>query len=220
MMNELINTYPTLREGVHWLLFLKQLLLRSSKIARYRQAQPLKVYYGCGDIRQPGYVNVDLRWTPAVDVIGNLTWCSRKFANRCDEVYVSHVLEHYGNPGRANRASGDTVLGALQKIHTMIKPGGGVRLAVPDFRALARLYIEKHLPLNPRLLGRVYGEQDYPQNYHKCGFDIDFLSCCLQETGFEDIHEWLPEQCGIVRDSSFDHIDGVRTSLNLVATKI
>jgi len=212
--------FSLLLKSIHIALYFKHIMSRSSAIYRCRQANPLKVCYGCGDIRQPGYVNIDLRWTPAVDVIGNLTWCSRKFANRCDEVYVSHVLEHYGNPGRAHRATEDSVLGALKRINTMTKPGGRVRIAVPDFRALARLYLEKHLPLNPRLLGRVYGEQDYPQNYHKCGFDLDFLSGCLQETGFGDIGEWLPEECGIVRDSSFDHIDGVKTSLNLVATKI
>jgi hypothetical protein len=43
---------------------------------------------------------------------------------------------------------------------------------------------------------------------------------CPQETGSEDIHEQLPEECGIGRDSNFDHIDGVRISLNSVAIKI
>jgi predicted SAM-dependent methyltransferase len=180
----------------------------------------LKINYGCGQSAQPGYVNVDLRWTRAVDVLGDLEWCARNFTGRCDEVYVSHVLEHYRSPGKAGRNGPETVLGAMRAIHRMLKPGGLIRVAVPDFGALAKIHAEGCLPLYPRLLGRICGEQDYPQNRHLCAFDRAFLEWSLGQTGFGDFAEWDPRTMGFVHDASFDELEGRRTSLNLIARKI
>lgn len=195
-------------------------LLRGSTIKRaLRKCPEVKVYYGCGGTRQPGYLNVDLRWTPAVDVLGDLEWCSRHLAAACDEVYLSHVLEHYNSPGKAMRDGPDTVLGALMAIHRMLKPGGIVRIAVPDFEAVVRIYLGQKCPLYPRLLGRICGEQDYRQNKHSCAFDRTFLEECLLRAGFHGIASWDPRSTGLVRDGSFDEIEGVKTSLNIMAVK-
>ncbi len=94
-----------------------------------------------------------------------------------------------------------------------------VRVAVPDFAALAELYVVKRYPLYPRILGRIVGEQDYKMNKHACIFDRNFLEKCLTECGFEDIAEWCPTPNEFARDGSFDEIDGVKTSLNLQAKK-
>lgn len=204
---------------IHYFLFFKCIVSRPFVINSFRKIHPMKIYYGCGDIRQPGYINVDVRWTAAVDILGDLEWCKKKFTNECDEIYLSHVLEHYGNPGKANSLNSYTVLGALEAAKDMLKVGGKIRIAVPDFEAIAKLYIVNKTPLYPRLLGRIFGEQDYLQNCHKCGFDSKFLERCLENAGFDDIQEWFPEDCGIQVDSSFDHVDSVRTSLNLLATK-
>ena len=69
----------------------------------------------------------------------------------------------------------------------------------------------------PKILGRISGEQEYPENLHRCVFDHEFLQYCLTYCGFEDIQSWDPAEEGFVKDSSFDHIDGVNTSLNLKA---
>jgi hypothetical protein len=71
--------------------------------------------------------------------------------------------------------------------------------------------------LYPKLLGRISGEQEYPENVHKCVFDYDFLEYCLTYGGFEDVQSWDPVEEGFRIDSSFDEINGVNTSLNLKA---
>jgi predicted SAM-dependent methyltransferase len=186
---------------------------------RYKSAHNLKIYYGCGKIRQSGYIGVDVRWTPAVDLLGDLRWCSRHFEGLCHEVFLSHVLEHYASPGKAMRYHQDTVIGALLDVMKLLKPSGVIRLAVPDFKVLAQIYIENNVALYPRLLGRICGEQDYPENLHRCVFDRDFLEMCLIRAGFECIEEWNPIMMGLNQDCSFDELPGVRTSLNLVAWK-
>jgi predicted SAM-dependent methyltransferase len=47
-----------------------------------------------------------------------------------DEIYSSHVLEHFGYP--------DPLLAILRECHRVLKPGGRIRAAVPN----ARLYLE------------------------------------------------------------------------------
>jgi predicted SAM-dependent methyltransferase len=154
-----------------------------------------------------------------VDVMGDLEWCARRFAGRCSEVFMSHVLEHYRSPGKGWRTSSDAVPGALSAAARMLRPGGVLRLAVPDFGALAKLYAEGKVPLYPKLLGRLCGEQNYVENLHRCAFDHEFLEHCLKQAGFTEITIWNPRELGFERDASFDEIDGVTTSLNLAARK-
>lgn len=196
------------------------ILQRRRKVLKMKDVKPLKINYGCGSTRQNGYVNVDLRWTNAVDLIGDLVWCRKRFNNRCEEVYLSHVIEHYSFPGKYNRVSKNSVIGALNDINSMLKTGGKVRIAVPDFEAIAKLYFQDEVPLYPRLLGRLYGEQDYRQNLHRCGFDRTYLTNLLEKTGFGEITTWEPEKLNLNKDASFDMVNDVKTSLNLIATKL
>jgi predicted SAM-dependent methyltransferase len=202
------------------LRFILQLLKRRTSLHNLTNRNDIKIYYGCGNIRQPGYINIDIRWTPSVDILADLSWCSKHLKGKCQEVYLSHVLEHFGSPGRSMRNSGKTVIGALEDINKMLKKSGLIRLAVPDFKILAQLYSSGQLELFPRLLGRLVGEQDYKDNHHNCIFDRKLLESWLTRCGFFHIEEWEPDDSIFNRDGSFDMIEDVRTSLNLVAYKI
>ena len=197
------------------------LTIRRQAILREAKASTeLKLNLGCGRNRQDGYLNVDIRALPNIDLVASPQQCARLFPDHCDEVYISHVLEHQGHPGKAMRENEESVLGFLGQMHKLLKPGGRLRVAVPDFGALARLYVQGEFPLYPRLVGRLCGEQDYPENLHKCLFDKAFLTFCLEHSGFSNIHEWDPAELGLNRDSSYDELNGVSTSLNLIAQKI
>jgi len=177
----------------------------------------LKLYYGCGTTRQPGYINVDVRKTAATDLVAELGAIARCLKGCCSEVYMSHVLEHFGSPGKAMRKGNADVLGAIFLVKKMLKTSGIFRIAVPDFKVLCQVYINQRVPLYPKILGRILGEQEYPENLHKCAFDHEFLEFCLTYCGFEDIQSWDPTEAGLIKDSSSDQINGVNTSLNLKA---
>lgn len=149
----------------------------------------------------------------------DMEWCFDHLRGHCREVYISHVLEHFLHPGREMLAEKGSVIYVLKGINKMLKPGGVVRVAVPDFRALSRVYIEKNYSLYPRLLERICGGQIYPEDLHRCVFDKDLLVACLHEAGFEEIKEWAPFDVLSGHDSSSDCIEGISVSLNLVATK-
>lgn len=210
IISEVYKTYKTL-----WFYF-----ARKRKIAEIRSKKSqIKLHYGCGTNRQHGYLNVDIRWTPAVDMIGSLSWCAENLPGQCSEIYMSHVLEHYGYPGQSMKGNDNSVVGALKAAGELLSPTGCLRLAVPDFKAIVELYISGQEPLFPKLIGRICGEQDYTQNLHRCVFDKDFLKFCLKNGGYTDIEEWDPVSLGISNDSSFDTIAGKSTSLNLIAYK-
>ena len=177
----------------------------------------LKIYHGCGTTRQPGYVNVDVRDTKAADVVAELPALAECQKRCCSEVYMSHVLEHFGSPGKEMRKGKNDVLGAILLVKGMLKDSGTIRIAVPNFRTLCEMYIKGDVSLYPKILGRISGEQEYPENLHRCVFDDEFLEYCLIYCGFEDIQRWDPREENFNIDSSFDQINGVDTSLNLKA---
>jgi hypothetical protein len=51
----------------------------------------------------------------------------------------------------------------------------------------------------------------------RCVFGHEFLQYCLTYCGFEDIQSWDSAEEGFIKDSSFDQINGLSTSLNLKA---
>ena len=203
MMNEIIRE---IKRNLH---LKKKMNLSTSRM--------IKINFGCGKVRQPGYINVDVRNTEAVDVVATLRELSDCLEGQCSEIYLSHVLEHFGAPGKKLRQGDGDVLGVLLLIRKMLIQKGVIRIAVPDFNAICRIYMDGILPLYPKLLGRLCGEQEYPENLHKCMFDREFLEFCLSHCGFENIQNWDPATEGFEKDSSFDELGGICTSLNVTA---
>jgi ubiquinone/menaquinone biosynthesis C-methylase UbiE len=83
-----------------------------------------RLHLGCGtDIRE-GWINLDVRKLPGVDVVADLDDCRRHPlpfpANSIDEFFCSHVLEHLRD-----------ALGFMQELHRIAKPGAIATIAVP-----------------------------------------------------------------------------------------
>ena len=91
------------------------------------------VNIGCGSVFHPAWVNLDL--SPADPAVRR--WEARRglpFTDGAVDVcYASHVLEHL-EPEQCTKLIADC--------HRVLRPGGIVRLAVPDLEEIARLYLE------------------------------------------------------------------------------
>jgi SAM-dependent methyltransferase len=96
-------------------------------------ARPRLLNFGCGSSLHPDWVNVDVQpGVPGViahDLRRPLPFPAASF----DAAYGSHVLEHL-EPDAAARLIGEC--------RRVLRPGGVVRLVVPDLEAIARLYLE------------------------------------------------------------------------------
>ncbi|MEM7587084.1 MAG: hypothetical protein AAF560_27090 [Acidobacteriota bacterium] len=88
---------------------------------RHVPAGPLRLHIGSGSQRLEGWVNVDIRPFPGVDLVADVTR-GLEFA-RVDAVYAEHFLEHL---------AADDALDFLTAIHRMLTPEGCLRLSTPN----------------------------------------------------------------------------------------
>jgi predicted SAM-dependent methyltransferase len=140
--------------------------------------------------------------------------------NSVDLIYASHVLEYF------DREEAGDILGKWFKA---LKAGGVLRLAVPDFHAMVRLYFEQNLPLET-FLGPLYGKMKMGGEtiYHKTTYDQESLVKLLEEkVGFSEtsLYNWDKTCHGDKDDHSqayIPHMDkenGALISLNVECKK-
>lgn len=143
---------------------------------------PRKIHLGCGPRSITGFIHIDLMPFPHIDYAADVRDLSFVPDNSVDLIYASHVLEHFGRW---------EYLDVLRAWTRAIKPGGVLRLAVPDFKACAAVYYERGLEHGiSGLLGLICGGQRDPLDYHKMVFDEDLLRADLTALGYSDIGLW------------------------------
>lgn len=174
-----------------------------------------KLHIGCGRNYIPGWTNVDLFSVVKADVyadVAALPFDRESF----DRVYASHVLEHCHR---------NAIIATLSHWRDLLKPGGILRLAVPDFEAIVRWYV-KTGNLDD-VMGLLYGGQNHPKNNHFVTFDSLTLRRDLVRAGFETIRywDWRKTEHAEFDDYSQAYLphlkkdDGLQMSLNIEAVK-
>jgi predicted SAM-dependent methyltransferase len=151
-----------------------------------------------------------------VDYVGDAGDLSFLPDDSIDEIYACHILEHFKRHEIAD---------VLNMWHTKIKPGGILRISVPDFAAITAEYnAARNLD---SVLGLLYGGQNYAYNYHFQAYDMKRLECLLHDAGFGDLtlYDWqdfLPDGYDDYSRAYLPHMDvenGRLMSLNAVAVK-
>src|SRR5688572_6357699 len=104
---------------------------------------------GCGTRVHPDWTNVDIAETAPGVTAADLTRGVPFPDGRFEVVYHSHVLEHFG------RGEGERF---VRECHRVLKPGGVLRVAVPDLEQIARTYLRK---LEDVAAGDRAAEDDY-----------------------------------------------------------
>jgi|TARA_R110001592_G_scaffold363338_1_gene684359 predicted SAM-dependent methyltransferase len=142
--------------------------------------------------------------------------------NSVDLIYSSHVLEYFDR---------DDVLTLLDEWYRVLKPKGTLRLAVPDFYNMVKLYYDGNgeYPIE-EFLGPLYGKMDMGDNkiYHKTTYDEKSLSNVLSSVGFNNIrrYDWREYEEHRLNDDhsqaykpNMDKENGTLISLNVECTK-
>lgn len=147
-----------------------------------------------------------------VDHIGNANNLSRFDDNTFDEIYASHVLEHFDY-------AKELVL-VLKEWHRVMKPGGKLYVSVPDLDKLAELFLKKDtLSLKDRfaVMRMILGGHVDEYDYHKTAFNGEILSAFLNEAGFCDLK--TVDNFWIFDDTSSFTFNGMPISINMIAEK-
>ena len=136
------------------------------------------LHIGCGDNVLPKpFINIDNRKKKGV--LNLKAYPLRFKTNTFDLVYASHILEHFKKK---------QVLKVLVEWVRVLKPGGVLRISVPSFENLSKIYnIDKDID---NISGPLMGGQTYKDNFHYEIFNKKKVNKALLSAGLEAIHPW------------------------------
>jgi len=133
----------------------------------------MKLNLGGGNQKIPGFINVDR-------LNGQEAYPLPAYADgSVDEIRASHILEHFGHR---------EVPEVLKEWVRVLKPGGVLKIAVPDFDYLVQ-HRHDELPLESYLMG---GQSDQ-NDYHKSIFSERKLRDLMRYVGLTDVTRWQSE---------------------------
>lgn len=132
---------------------------------------------GAGEVHLSGFLDIDRK-------NGTEVYPLDRPDNSVEEILASHVLEHF-----SHREVSDV----LQHWFNKLKPGGRIRLAVPDFELVAKRYLAGE-PVNVQ--GYVMGGHADGNDRHGCLFDRESLTEIMMQCGFERIGVWSSDMPG------------------------
>ena len=102
--------------------------------------------------------------------------------NTVDLIYASHVVEYFDR---------QQIPSVLQEWRRILKPNGKLRVAVPNFKEISRLYTTENYSLD-NFVGLLYGRMPMGAEtiYHKTVYDFPSLKKVLEKSGFKDIESY------------------------------
>lgn len=156
--------------------------LERRRAARLQARRPLLIHPGSQNVRKEGWVNVDLAGYP-VELRWNLVRPLPFQAGTADAVFNEHLLEHFSIPD---------ALVLAQDWHRVLKPGGVLRIGVPDAGAYLSAYSEPDgetlRVFRPEAATRLLAVSAifyWPQ--HVTMYDFETMQLLLTAAGFEQV---------------------------------
>src|SRR6185295_12356578 len=143
----------------------------------------MKIHIGCGKRDfGTGWLHVDGEQYPHIK--SNDVFLYDQHDRSADLIYASHFIEYFDR---------QEVKGLFAQWHRVLKRGGVLRLAVPDFYAMAAAYFysSNEFTLDD-FLGPLYGRMIMGGNiiYHKTVYDQKSLEAVLSAAGFKKFRLW------------------------------
>ena len=165
-----------------------------------------------GEIFDANWEIFNIQPGPHVDHVGDAKDLSRFEDETFDELYASHVAEHFDYNG--------PLLEVFKEWYRVLKHEGKLYISVPNMDVLCQLFRKrKELELKNRfqVMRMMFGGHTDQYDYHYVGLDIDILTAFLGQAKFHKFK--LVEDLGVFKDTSLLRVAGVPISLNVIAFK-
>ena len=183
-----------------------------------------KLHLGCGKRNLKGYIHIDYSSYKHIDYVKPIYPLPFIMDNSVEEIYCSHALEYY------DFQEAKLVLCEWKRC---LCTNGTIRLSVPDFDQLLKVYKLNNFDINS-ILGPLYGKWNTLDDkfiYHKIVYTKKKLESLLISVGFKSIYQWDPleffgrdlESFDDYSKAYFPHMDfenGIPISINLIAKKV
>jgi len=141
---------------------------------------------GCGPFPREEFINLDYDWTPAIDICWDIT--AKKYPLQdasLEGVYTEHCLEHIPY---------QKTIENLREFYRMLKPGGTVRIIVPD----AEIYFDGYQARKKDMTAKLpYDENEetpvisinriFRDHGHLFIWDFETFKMNLEKTGFKNV---------------------------------
>lgn len=177
--------------GLQWTTLMNLFSLRyRHKLSQLRRRGGLKLNLGCADRPRKGWINVDALRFPGVDILLDLRRRLPFVDDSAGFIFMEHVLEHFDL---------DDARRLLSECHRVLKPGGVMRLVVPDGEKYLRAYSEGNIrligQLRPGASTSMMAINDvFLQGWqHKFTYDFETLALVCGEAGFRNLYRCKPK---------------------------
>jgi predicted SAM-dependent methyltransferase len=137
----------------------------------------LRINLGSGHIPLDGFLNVDGRPLPGIDVVADVRRLPFD-AGEVDEIYSAHLLEHFPIE--------ELTRSLLPYWFSLLRPGGRFVAVVPDAETMAREFAAGRYSFDDLRLV-TFGEQEYDGDFHFTMFSHDSLVDLLRRVGFDEV---------------------------------
>lgn len=168
----------------------------------------VKLHLGCGKRDfGPSWDHIDLITAPHIKShdVTKLPYES----NSVDVIYACHLIAYFDR---------EEIILILKEWKRVLCPGGILRIATPDFKEMAKMYVRQQGADLVQFIGPLYGKMD--GIYHKTCYDYYSLIELLASIGFKSIRKYNRFNTEHARfdDHSAAHLNGVLISLNVQCT--
>lgn len=182
----------------------------------------MNLHLGSGKRYIPGFVHIDVNKFSHIDYVHDIRTLPMIPDESVELIYFCHGLEYFDRI---------EVKDVLKEWKRVLKKGGVLRLAVPSFEALIKLY-RKYKDLN-KIIGPLYGRWEISKNgkievlYHKTVYDFKSIKEMLMDSGYKSIkkYDWkntIHKDYDDYSQAYFPHMqkeNGLLLSLNVEAKK-
>ena len=141
-----------------------------------------RLHWGCGPIRPSGWINADIKEGPGIDISCDILDGLPLDSDSIDYIFSQHALQELKILD---------VVDALRELHRVLKPGGVLRLCLPDLDNAIAAYQNGRRnyfwcwdwdTISGNLITQIL---DY--NYTRTPFTYEFAEELPRKAGFRDV---------------------------------
>jgi len=144
----------------------------------------MKLDIGVKFNKKKGFKGVDINPGSLVDVVADVR--DLPFPDdSVEEIHSDEMIEHLPHGLRGGEIG---FRKAFSEMFRVLKPKGRIELTTLDFKWICEEFLKADsVKRKLELIGFMFGEQNFPGNYHNMMYDSEVLEVELKRTGFVDV---------------------------------